>query len=84
MKNKVRSYLNFAVIGAAVLFAAIPLSNLLVAGPSEVEVDSQVAVIEETEAVSEDAVSALMAGNAVGASRDCSFGLRIPASAFVP
>lgn len=75
-----------SVVAIAIVFGVgVPLSSLLVAQsqPSGVPTVAELAEIND-DATSSDAVSALMAGDAVGRARGCSFGLRRPASAFVP
>jgi hypothetical protein len=87
MKPNVFGYIKIGIVLAVVTVAAIPVSNLLVAqppGPLPVEVSTVATVDDSTVSGSSDAVSALMAGNVIGRSRGCSFGLRRPASAFVP
>ncbi|MCA9216253.1 MAG: hypothetical protein KDB27_24460 [Planctomycetales bacterium] len=79
--NRKRVITSIAAV-AIVLGIGVPMSSLLVAGSQPV--DQTIEVVEATEVASEDGVSALMAADAVGRARGCSFGLRRPASAFVP
>lgn len=87
MKTNVKKPLTSSIVLAVIALAAFPLSQLLIAQPNadaglaakQVETEQQFESGDST-----DAVSAMMAGDVVGRSRDCSFGLRRPASAFVP
>jgi hypothetical protein len=74
-----------SVVALAIAFGVgVPLSNLLIAQSQPATESLAVEIAQVEDANSSDAVSALMAGDAVGRARGCSFGLRRPASAFVP
>lgn len=71
---------------AALAVVAVPLSNLMVADTpvAPVQTAAQSATIETSDAEASSAVSSLMAGSAVGATRGSIIAPRHPASAFVP
>jgi len=69
---------------AIVMGIGFPLSSLLVADSQPVEAISVSDLAQIEDAGSRDAVSALMAGDTVGRVRGCRFGLRRPASVFIP
>jgi len=71
------------VLGALALIA-IPLANLMVTDGSSQVAPTAAVASELPEADGTSAVSSLMAGNAVGATRAAVIGPRHPASAFVP
>ena len=79
-KQVITSTIAFAIV----LGVGLPLSNLLVAQSEPVAEPVTVEVAETGEADAADGVSALMAADTVGRARGCSFGLRRPASAFIP
>jgi hypothetical protein len=91
-RSKVFGYIKVGAVVAVLAIAAVPMSSLLVAQPQgdmtnaivDVTTNNDRGSSEIEMAGSSDAVAALMAGNVVGRSRGCSFGLRRPASAFVP
>ena len=82
MKTNRKKMITSVVAVAIVLGVGVPLSSLLVADSQPTEQAVELAVASEE--ASADGVSALMAADAVGRARGCSFGLRRPASAFVP
>lgn len=72
------------VVGALALIA-MPLASLMVTdGPSELDAPAAAVTSDLADAEASSAVSSLMAGNAVGATRAAVIGPRHPASAFVP
>ncbi len=90
-KSGTRSLVQGACVVAVLAAIAIPLSNLMVAettaettSPSALNAPSAVDVAEAEASETSSAVSALMAGSAVGPSRGASIAPRHPASAYVP
>ena len=84
MSKKSTNCLGIAAVCIGIAAIAFPLCDLMIADLLPVGQRVDLAVDSQVDGVSQDAVSALMAGNVVGDARDCSFGLRIPASAFIP
>ena len=83
MKTNRNKMITSLVAVAIVLGVGVPLSSLLVADSQPAD-QAIVEFAATSEAESADGVSALMAADAIGRARGCSFGLRRPASAFVP
>ncbi len=84
MKTNRKKMITSTVAVAIVLGVGVPLSSLLVADSQPADLPAVVEIAEAGDEASADGVSALMAADAVGRARGCSFGLRRPASAFVP
>ncbi|MCP4189930.1 MAG: hypothetical protein GY768_04810 [Planctomycetaceae bacterium] len=81
-KPVIRSLVQVVCVVAVLAAIAIPLSNLMV---SETTADSTMPAVVDVQATeASSAVSALMAGSAVGPARGAVLMPRHPASAFVP
>jgi hypothetical protein len=82
--SAIRSVVQMLCVIAVLAMIAIPFSNLMMA-QTDAAVELTPATVETTQsAETSSAVSALMAGSAVGPSRGASLMPRHPASAFVP
>ncbi len=82
--SAIRSLLQLFCVVAVLAVIAIPLSNLMMA-QADTSVEPVQATVETTQsAETSSAVSALMAGSAVGPSRGARLTPRHPASAFIP
>jgi hypothetical protein len=82
--SAIRTMVQGLCVIAVLALMAIPLSNLMMA-QTQTATELAPATVETTQsAETSSAVSALMAGSAVGPSRGASLMPRHPASAFVP
>jgi hypothetical protein len=85
-KSAIRTVVQAVCLMAVLAVLAIPLSNLMVGqtSVSSSAVSSSTAADLDQSSGGSSAVSALMAGSAVGPSRGARLSPRHPASAFVP